>query len=128
MMLHKNLGHTTWAIPGGHIPLKSTGHEPENTSNDSLSLLNTSDQPAQVQMMIYYSDREPIGPYPLTVPARRVRMFRFNDLINPSALPLDTNYACILESDVPILVQFTRKDTSQAENALLSLMAYPLPD
>jgi hypothetical protein len=64
----------------------------------------------------------------LTVPGKRVRSIRFNDLIDPQAMPLDTDYACVLESSVPVIVQFTRMDTSQAENAIASLMAFPLPE
>ncbi len=120
----KPLGHKVWAIPGGHIPLRSTGRQPEFTSHDRLSILNTGDEEAQVEMTLFYADRDPIGPYPLTVEPRRVRVVRFNDLIDPEAVPLDTDYACVLESSVPVVVQFTRQDTRQAENALLSVMAF----
>jgi hypothetical protein len=118
------IGHTVWAVPGGHIPLYSTGHEPERTSRDELSLLNTSDKVAQVDLTIFYTDREPIGPYQLMVPARRVRQVRLNDLIDPEAIPLDTPYAAVLIATVPIVVQFTRMDSSQANNAMASTIAY----
>lgn len=118
------IGSKRWAIPGGHIPLRSTGHEPEFTSRDQLHLLNTSDADASVVMVIYYSDRDPAGPYSLQVPARRVRVVRFNDLIDPQAIPLECDYACVLTSDVPIVVQFTRQDTSQAENAVTTTIGF----
>ncbi|MDM9379756.1 sensory rhodopsin transducer [Chlorogloeopsis sp. ULAP01] len=121
----KVLGKTTWAIPGGHIPLHSTGHEPEFTSRDELCLLNTSDQEANIEITIFYVDREPVGPYRLKVQARRVRHIRFNDLINPEAILLDTDYASVIESDVPIVVQFSRLDSSRAENSSLITMAFP---
>ncbi|MES1022858.1 sensory rhodopsin transducer [Gloeocapsa sp. BRSZ] len=120
------IGQTTWAIPGGHIPLHSTGHEPEFTSRDEIYLLNTSDRDANVQLTIYYSDREPVEPYKLTVAARRVRCIRFNDLIDPEAIFLDTDYASVIESDVPIVVQFGRIDTSQSANAIFSTMAFSM--
>jgi hypothetical protein len=49
---------------------------------------------------------------------------RFNDLIDPQALPLDTPYACIIRSDEPVVVQFTRRDTGQPANAIATTMAY----
>jgi len=61
----------------------------------------------------------------MKVEGRRVRHVRFNDLIDPQAMPLDTDYACIVESNVPVVVQFARTDTSQAENAIFSTMAFP---
>jgi hypothetical protein len=44
-----------------------------------------------------------------------------------SPVPLDTDYASVFSSDVPIVVQHTRLDSRQAENALLSTMAFPIP-
>ncbi|MBE0429871.1 MAG: sensory rhodopsin transducer, partial [Thermoleophilia bacterium] len=103
----------------------STGREPDYTSRDELSILNASDETAHLGLTIYYSDREPVGPYRLTVAARRTRHVRFNDLIDPEAMPLDVDYACVVESDVPVIVQFTRLDSSRAENAWLSTLAFP---
>lgn len=120
----KTIGRTSWAIAGGHIPLESNGHEPAFTSRDTLCLLNTTDEEAHVELTLFYSDREPVGPYKLTVAARRVRHVRFNDLIDPEAMPLDTDYGSVIHSDVPLVVQFTRQDTSQAANAILSVMGF----
>ena len=38
--------------------------------------------------------------------------------------PRDTDYASVIESGVPIVVQHTRLDSRQAENALLSTIAH----
>ncbi|MGA7126873.1 MAG: sensory rhodopsin transducer, partial [Chthoniobacterales bacterium] len=66
-----------------------------------------------------------VGPYRLTVPARRTRHFRFNDLRDPEAIPVGTSYASLLESDQPVVVQHTRLDSRQSENALMTTIAYP---
>lgn len=124
----KPLGKTCWVIPEGYIPAYSNGPEPQFTSHETACLLNTSDQDAHVQVTIYYSDREPVGPYQVTVPARRTLHLRFNELQNPEPIPLDTDYASVFESDVPIVVQHTRLDSRQAENALLSTIAYASAD
>ena len=118
------VGHTRWAIAEGYIPLYSHGPEPEFTSHETACLLNVSDRDAHVQMTIFYSDRAPVGPYRLTVPARRTRHIRFNDLTDPEPIPRGTDYASVIESDVPIIVQHTRLDSRQAENALLSTIAF----
>lgn len=120
----KEIGRKIWVIAGGHIPLESTGHEPEFTSHDRLCILNTTDQTARVELTIFYADRDPVGPYRLEVPARRICHYRFNDLIDPQAMPLDTDFGCVVESSMPIVVQFSRLDSRQAENAIFSTMAY----
>ena len=119
------IGRTLWAIAEGYIPGGSTGPEPQMTSHETACILNTTDQDAHVEITIYFSDREPAGPYKLTVGARRTKHVRFNDLRDPEPLPRDTDYASVIRSDVPIVVQHTRLDSRQAENALLTTIAYP---
>jgi hypothetical protein len=120
----KSMGVKSWAIPEGYIPAGSHGPEPQFTSHETVCILNTTNNEAQITITIFYSDREPGGPYRLTVPARRTKHVRFNDLTNPEPIRLDTDFASLIESDVPIVVQHTRLDSRQAENALLSTIAY----
>lgn len=124
MTTTREIGARVWAIAEGYIPASSTGPEPEMLSHETACLLNAGSDDADVQITIFFSDREPVGPYRLTVPARRTRHVRFNDLREPAPVPLGTDYACIIESSVPIVVQHTRLDSRQAANALLSTIAY----
>jgi hypothetical protein len=118
------IGRKRWAIAEGYIPSGSTGPHPQMTSHETACLLNSGDQDAHVVITIFYTDRDPVGPYRLVVPAQRTRHVRFNDLTEPAPIPLDTDFASIIESDVPIVVQHTRLDSRQAENALLSTIAF----
>lgn len=94
------------------------------TSHETACLLNTSDQDAHVQITIYFSDRDPVGPYRVNVPANRTKHLRFNDLNDPEPIPKGTDYASLIEADVPIVVQHTRLDSRQDANALLTTIAY----
>lgn len=118
------IGRKKWAIAEGYIPAYGTGPAPEFTSHEAACILNTSDADAHVEIMVYFSDREPVGPYTLTVAARRTRHVRFNNLDDPEPIPLGTDYSSVITSDVPIVVQHTRLDSRQAANALLSTIAY----
>jgi hypothetical protein len=124
-MRTQSIGRTRWAIAEGYIPSWSNGPEPQMTSHETACILNTTDQDAHVSMTIFFADRDPAGPYQIDVPARRTRHVRFNELVEPEPIPVDTDYACLLESDVPVVVQHTRLDSRQAENALISTMAFP---
>jgi hypothetical protein len=120
------LGRRRWAIAEGYIPGWSHGPPGAFTSHETACLLNTGDVDAQVRLTIYFADREPAGPYRVTVPARRTLHLRFNDLTDPAPIPAATDYASVIESDVEIVVQHTRLDSRQAENALITTMAFPL--
>jgi hypothetical protein len=121
------IGHRLWAIAEGFIPGGSTGPE-EMTSHETACLLNTSDQDAEVRITIYYSDREPSGPYRVLVPARRTLHLAFNELSDPEPIPRATDYASVIASNVPLVVQHTRLDSRQAANALVSTLAFPVPE
>jgi hypothetical protein len=118
------IGLRRWAIAEGYIPSSSTGPEPAMTSHETACILNAGDREARVAIWVYFTDRDPAGPYRLIVPPRRTIHVRFNDLRDPEPVPRDTDYASVIESDVPIVVQHTRLDSRQAENALLSTIAY----
>ena len=118
------LGRTRWAIAEGWIPPYSHGPEPQMTSHETACLLNAGDRDAHVSITVYFSDREPAGPYRVTVPARRTKHVRFNDLRDPEPIPRATDYSSVIESDVPIVVQHTRLDSRQSENALLTTIAF----
>ena len=119
------LGKRTWVIAEGYIPAYSHGPAPEFTSHETACMLNTGDRDARVEITIYFKDREPAGPYRVVVPARRTLHQRFNELSEPEPVPRGTDYASVIVSDVPIVVQHTRLDSRQAENALITTIAYP---
>ena len=120
----ESIGRRRWAVAEGYIPAGSHGPSPKMTSHETVCLLNTSDREARVRITVFYSDREPVGPYQLVVPGRRTRHIRFNDLNDPEPIPHETDFASLIESDVPIVVQHSRLDSRQAENALLSTIAF----
>lgn len=118
-------GRTTWLIADGFIPDRSTGPEPEMLSHETASILNAGDTDASVEVTVFFSDREPAGPYRVTVAARRTQHVRFNDLQDPEPVPLGADYAAMVVSDVPVVVWHTRLDTRQEANALAITAAWP---
>jgi hypothetical protein len=119
------VGRRRWAIAEGYIPRWSHGPAPELVSHESVCLLNAGAADAHVAITLYFHDRDPAGPYRLTVPARRTRHVRFNELRDPEPVPQGAEYSSVIESDVPIVAQHTRLDSRQAENALMTTIAFP---
>jgi hypothetical protein len=123
-MTDEPIGRRRWAIAEGYIPSWSNGPEPQMTSHETVCILNAGAREAHVEITIYFSDRDPVGPYRFSVGARRTRHVRFNDLTDPEPIPHDTDYASVIRSDVPIVCQHTRLDSRQDANALLTTIAY----
>jgi hypothetical protein len=120
-------GRKRWAIAEGYIPGRSLDpFDPELESHEACCILNTSDRDAQIEITIFFEDRNPAGPYRLTVPAQRTKHLRFNDLNDPEPIPRDTSYSSLIVSNVPIIVQHTRLDSRNPSIALLSTIAFAL--
>lgn len=103
------IGRRRWAIAEGYIPEGSHGPKPTMLSHETACLLNANDEAAHVTITLYFKDREPAGPYRVTVPPRRTLHLRFNDLTDPAPVPRDTDYSSVIVSDVAVVVQHTRR-------------------
>ena len=104
-------GKRKWFVPDAYLPEESSGR---TVSHEASCLLNTSDEDAQVRFTFYFEDREPVGPIDVTLGARRTWHVRLDDpsQIGGVELPRGVPYAYSVESDVPIVVQHSRLDTS----------------
>jgi hypothetical protein len=120
------IGHRVWAIAEGYIPPSSTGTSRQMLSHETACLLNAGPEDAEVEITVYFADRDPAGPYVVKVPAQRTLHLRFNDLKDPAPIPVDTDFSSVFVSNVPIVVQHTRLDSRQEALALLSTVAFPV--
>jgi hypothetical protein len=119
------IGQRRWVIAEGYIPSESTGSGRKFESHETACILNAGDEEAEISITIFFSDRDPVGPYRFTVPARRTRHVRFNDLSEPAPVPRDTDYSSVIEASAPVIVQHTRLDSRREALALLSTIAFP---
>lgn len=123
----EKIGAKIWLIPDGYYPSDSSGKFP---SHEAVCLLNPGRQDAQVEIVLYFEDRPKQEGFKVVCPAERTHHVRLDRLknIGGEAIPRGVAYAMMLESDQPLIVQYSRMDTSQAEMALMTTMAYPVPE
>lgn len=119
-------GRTRWVFSAGFAPSQSTGQEPEFSSRNTLCLLNTGERPACVALTFYFEDQDPAGPFEVLVEPQRVKHQRVNSLIDPQAIPLDTAYGVLLESDEPIVAQLYYLDSRNGQLTVSHLNPAPL--
>lgn len=122
--MHRPRGEKLWYIPDGYIPEVSSG---QLTSHESICVLNTASEDALLRISIYFEDREPMEDIMVVVAARRTKHIRTSSLHQEGTLiPVGVPYAIEVQSDIPIIVQYSRLDSTQSENALMSVMAHPI--
>lgn len=121
---HSSRGSIHWVIPDGYIPLTSQG---ELESHESICVLNCGTQSAELHITIFFEDCEPLENIVQSVDGRRTKHIRTVTLRSDGRyIPKGVPYAIVIESSVPIIVQYSRLDSSQSELALMSVMAHPI--
>lgn len=117
-------GSTLWMIPDGYIPPVSSG---DLESHESICVLNCNAAAAQLSLTIYYEDRPPLENIAVIVEGKRTKHIRTSTLSKDGRrIPAGVPYAIEVESDLPIIVQYSRLDSTQPANALMSTMGYPI--
>jgi hypothetical protein len=116
-------GRLRWYVPDAFLPVESSHGV---VSHESACVLNTTERDARLRFTFFFEDREPLGPVELALEARRTWHVRLND---PSALgglelPLGVPFAYTVESDVPVVLQHSRLDTSAGAYTLFTTIAY----
>jgi hypothetical protein len=124
-MARKPIGAKVWIVPDSYLPEQSTGGL---RSHESTCVLNLSSRPAKVKITVYFEDRGPLEGFEATCPPLRTVHIRLDSLKNRrgEALPVAKPMALKVESDVAVVVQHTRLDTTQPALALMTTMAFPL--
>jgi hypothetical protein len=103
-------GARTWYFPDGDLPPLVDGPaEP----HEALMILNVSDRDAHILLDVYWTDRPPTLGLPVTVGAERVVSLRapYSDVDAdgaPFEIPVRTQYALRIRSDVPVVCQYGR--------------------
>ena len=120
--MNSSNGRKTWIFPDGDRPKE--GSFP-NKGHESIIILNCTDIPATVGMTVYFTDKDPVKGR-LEVGSQRVRCFRTNNKDDMCGITLEYSeqYAIKLESNVEIVAQYGKLETSDQPMAYYTVMGY----
>ena len=106
-------GAKVWCFADGYLPEKKAGSELE--AHEALMFLNMGPEPANIKIDLFFSDKEAVKDIPMTVPAERAVYIRMDnpEHVGGVEIPPMTQYGLRVRSDVKIVVQFGRLDTTQ---------------
>ncbi len=125
--MSKAYGKKTWLIPDCFLNSKSRN---ESVSHEAICVINTSDTDAQIALTLYFEDRDKITDFSSFCGAGKTHHIRLDKIrsADGKSIPRDTPYAMLVESNVEIVVQYSRLDTSEVEMALMTTIAYPVEE
>ena len=117
------MGKKQWLVPDCELPPEGEGLL---KGHESVIVVNDSGEDAEIEVKIFFEDRESVSGIRLHVGADRVRCFRMN---NPEdmdgfVVPLETQYAMKIVSSCPVVIQYGRLDNRQTNLAYYTTMAY----
>ena len=122
-MTSEFIGKKYWIIPDCELPPPGEG---EMKGHESVIVVNDTDTDAVINVKIYFTDRDSYKDITWHVGADRVRCFRMNnpDDMSGFIVPLETQYAMKLSSNVPVVVQYGRLDNRQVNLAYYTTLGY----
>ena len=122
----KTYGKKTWLIPDCFLDPVSN----KQISHEAICVLNTSTEDAEIRLTLFFEDRDADTSFSSHCASMRTHHIRMDKLRNANGeqIPRDTPYAVLLESNTPIVCQYSRLDTSAAEMALMTTIGYPVED
>ncbi len=117
-------GKKDWFFPDTQLP--PAGGDPELFGHESYMVLNPNDVDATVDMVLYFTDRDPMKLPPFEVKAGRVICVRAkeNEGLLGYDLPVDVQYAVSLHASAPIVAMYGRLDMRSGPMAFYSHPGY----
>ena len=119
----KSVGKRLWVFPDGELPppgeFPIKGHE-------SLIMLNTNKSPAEIEISLYFSDKEAKKGIKTQVEGERVLCIRLDnpDQLQGVIIPREEQYSIVVESSLPIVAQYGRLDTRDQPMAFYTTPGY----
>ena len=119
----EHLGKKQWVIPDGYMSDSQNGNL---VSHEAVSVLNLSGETANINITVYFEDREPLYGFKAECYYKRTNHIRLDKIENKDGvkIPHEVPYALLIESNVPVVCQHSRMDVTQKEMALMTTIAY----
>ena len=117
-------GKTEWLVPDCYWPEVTTpGHY---VSHEAICVVNTGDKDAEIDLTLYFEDQDPIKGFKAVCGAERTNHIRLDKIVdaNGNHIPMGKPYAIWAVSSVPVVMQYSRLDTTQANETLMTTIAY----
>jgi len=123
----KAYGKKTWLIPDTFLNSISKN---DSLSHEAICVINTSDVDADIQLTLFFEDRDPDTSFKSFCGAQRTHHIRMDKIRSAEGKSIqhDVPYAVLVESNTPIVVQYSRLDTSCGGMALMTTIGFAVEE
>jgi hypothetical protein len=123
------LGKKVWAFPDAFLPAKDhpykTSSHGDQFGHESLCIINYDQNTANIVLDFLYEDQDPIENYTFDMHPKRSIHLRIDDIeVNGQKLPREKPYSIVLKSNINVVAQLSRLDTTSEHNAFMTAMGW----
>ena len=122
-------GKKVWAFPDAFLPAKGhpykTSSHGDQFGHESLCIINYDQNTANIILDFLYEDQDPIENYTFNMQGKRSIHLRIDDIeVNGQKLPREKPYSIVLKSNINVVAQLSRLDTTSEHNAFMTTMGW----
>ena len=123
------LGKKIWVFPDAYLPAKGypykTSSSGDQFSHESLCIVNYSSKDANLIIDFLYEDIEPINDFKTIIGSKKSLHLRLDNItVNGMNLPREKPYSIVLKSDIKIVAQLSRLDTTSEYNSFMTVLGW----
>mgnify|MGYP003344697340 FL=1 len=124
-----DLGQKIWVFPDAFLPLEGEPYKTTDSGDqyghESLCVVNTCNTEAHLTIDFLYEDEDPIENFQTTIGARRSLHLRLDKIdINGKKLRREKPYSIILKSNLNVVAQLSRLDTTSQYNSFMTSLGW----
>ena len=125
-----DIGKKIWIFPDAFLPAKvhpyKITQKDDQFGHESLCMLNSSNNDALLSISFYYEDRNPIENYNHILKAKRSLHLRLDKIVlsDNKKLLKEIPYSIILKSNIKIVAQLSRLDTTSYHNSFMTSLGW----
>ena len=118
------IGKNNWVFCDGYLPPQ--GDNPEFEGHEALMLTNLNDVKAEIELVLVFEDKDPIGGIYVELDPMRTTCVRMDKPLGKDGIMLgeSVQYTLWVKSTTPICACFGRLDVRQTNMAYYSVEGY----
>jgi hypothetical protein len=121
-------GAKVWYIPDAYYP--SAGQGEAHEGHESVCVINPSEDRAELEFTFYFADRPPVQKIIYRLDGQRcahIGLHRCKDW-GGYEIPKDVPYGIKVESNIAVVLQYSRLDVSQPNYSLMTAIPFFRPN
>tara|TARA_Y100000591_G_C21685146_1_gene620143 strand:+ start:371 stop:763 length:393 start_codon:yes stop_codon:yes gene_type:complete len=123
------LGKKIWVFPDAYLPAKGNPYKTSSSgdqfSHESLCIVNYASKDANLIIDFLYEDEEPRDNFKAIIGSKKSLHLRLDNItVNGMDLPREKPYSIVLKSDIKIVAQLSRLDTTSEYNSFMTALGW----